>query len=82
MLNSYAEPAKQWLSVTPHDTNLLAQVDGRYPRSIFVGTFGDVNLQDEAGNAVVFKGVTGLLTVQPVIIKSTSTTASDIIALY
>ena len=74
-------PAKGARSVTPHDTNVLT---GGTCRALYIGVTGDVviGLADE-GTAVTFKAVpVGVLQVQARIVKSTGTTATDILALY
>ena len=78
------EPASNWVSVTPSDTNVLAKVEGRYPRSLYIGGAGDVVLTGQDGNDATFVGVPagGILDVMPKLVKSTSTTATSILALY
>lgn len=78
-------PAFKWKTVTPHDTNELA--DGP-PKCLHIGggavLEGSIALIDVEGNTATFYGKQGdFLPVRPKIIKSTGTTASlNIIALY
>ena len=73
------DPARRWVAVTPSDTTHLGNV-----RSIYVGGAGDVNVEDETGNAEVFVGVQAgtTLPVEAKRVYATSTTATSIIALY
>lgn len=70
----------RFAAVTPHNsTNLPAGV-----RGIYVGTGGNLVAVDLDDNAVTFTAVVGgtLLPIQVKRINSTSTTASNIVALY
>jgi len=71
-------------AVTPHDTNELSGYIGSGWDSIYIGVTGDVNmiLQDDT-SAVVFKNMTQgtLYPIAAKTIKSTSTDATDIVAL-
>lgn len=75
-------------AVTPSDTTSLLDTgkgDG-LPRALYVGTGGDVNVEfpDTNGDTVLFSSVpTGaVLSIRPLRVFSTNTTASDIVALY
>ena len=74
-------PALDAVAVTPHDTTLLTNPTDI--RGIFVGVAGDVSLQCASG-AVVFKGCYAgqVLPVKCSRVNSTSTTATDMVALY
>lgn len=67
-------------AVTPHDTNDLAFTT----RYVFVGGAGNLRVIDEAGNTVTLTGVTAgsLLPIRVTRILSTSTTATNIAALF
>lgn len=84
MLSSITEPAQRWLAVTPSDVNILAQVNKRYPRALFIGGTGNVAIEDDSGNSETFLNIADgtILDVQPLRVLSTGTTATGIIALY
>lgn len=69
----------QAAAVTPHDTNALANHG-----IIFVGTGGHVNVITAGGNTVLFKNVPSgsFLPVLVSHVKSTSTTALDLVVTY
>ncbi|GJQ63521.1 MAG: hypothetical protein SCALA702_25740 [Melioribacteraceae bacterium] len=74
-------PALNAFNVTPHDINELSNVT----RAIYVGTGGDINitLRDDS-TPVILKNVSSgtLLPLRVKLVKTTSTTAQDIIGLY
>jgi len=52
-------------------------------RALYVGTGGDINVRTADSQTIVFKAVAaGIFPVQVDMVLSTSTTASNIIALY
>jgi len=64
--------------VTPSDSTVLAVT-----RSLFIGTTGNINVRMADGTTLVFSNVpVGIFPVQVDQVLSTSTTASNIIALY
>lgn len=67
-------------SVTPSDTARLEPM----ARSLWVGGAGNVAVVTSDGSALTFTGVPGgtILPVQCKQVKSTSTTATSILALY
>ncbi len=73
-------PARGGATVVPHDTTELAKVT----RGIYVGGAGDIVLVTADGDTLTFKAVPvgSLLPVQAKIIKSTSTTATLMLALW
>lgn len=79
---SAESPANNAYAVTPHDTNEI----GTYvPKAIYVGTGGDLVCILRGDSAsVTFANVPSgaILPIRARVIKSTSTTASNIIALY
>lgn len=81
-----SNPSAKAIAVTPSDTtSLLNRTYGDgLPRALYVGTGGDVNIQNADGATVVFSNVpTGaILPVRALRVYSTSTTASNIVALY
>lgn len=52
--------------------------------ALFIGTGGDVSVVDAEGNQTVFKNLPNayILSVQTLRVRSTGTTATDIVALY
>lgn len=54
---------------------------GRYVKSIYVGTLGDVVVTDLAGNQATFVGVQGWLDL-PIASIDAGTTASDVVVLF
>ncbi len=78
------QPSMFWAAITPHDTNSLAQYQGKDIRAVYVGGGGNLNCINYDGTTVLFTAVpTGtVLPIRPRIIKSTSTTASALVGLY
>lgn len=72
-------PATGIASVTPHDTNELAQAS----RAIFVGSAGDVAVEMIDGSSATLVGVVAgaLLPIRVNKVLATGTTASDIVSL-
>lgn len=65
-------------AVTPHNTNELTKVS----RALYIGVSGDVAVVMQDGTTLTFKAVpVGLLPIRVKIVKSTGTTATDIVAL-
>ena len=67
-------------AVTPHDTDLLAQ----QARALYIGGAGNVVLKDPDGVSATFVGVLAgtILPIQTSRVMSTSTTATNIVAIY
>lgn len=73
-------PAANFVAVTPHDTNVLSF--GK-TRGISVAAAGNINIRNEAGDAVVIYVIAGVIHgIVTDLIKSTSTTATGIVAYY
>ena len=73
--------ASRFAAVTPTDAAAFLA----YPcRALYVGSTGDIAVDDEAGNAVTFAGVPAgtVLPVRTKRVRSTGTTASAIVALF
>lgn len=72
--------AEDWVAVTPSDT---ANLEPR-PRGLYIGGSGNVRVQSASGNIQTFFGVAAgtVLGIRPVRVLSTSTTATNILALY
>lgn len=74
------EPCKTAVAVTPHDTTELTNAS----RALYVGTGGDlVVILVNDSTAVTFKNVAAgtVLPLRAKIVKSTGTTAANIVAL-
>lgn len=71
--------AEDATSVTPSNATILPLTSG-----LFVGSDGNVNVEFGNGNTVVFQSLVAgtILPVRVVKVLSTSTTATNIIALY
>lgn len=70
------------VAVTPHDTN--ASITGS-PTGLYVGGAGNIVMQLSGSSTdVTFTGVPAgtVLHIEPAVIKSTSTTATAMLALY
>lgn len=69
--------------ITPHDSNLIVDVTGITTRALYIGGAGDVNVITAAGDTVLFSAVPAgfVLPIQVQSVKSTSTTATLIVAL-
>lgn len=79
-VGDFSYPAKHWATVVPSDSAVLPKV----ARALWVGTGGDVAVVDEDGTSATFKNIASgsLVPIRPVQVKSTGTTAADIVALY
>lgn len=76
--------AQAALAVTPSDTDKIAFPSGtHYSAYIYVGGTGDLTVTMSDGNDALFKAVpVGLYPIAVTKVKSTSTTATNILALY
>ena len=73
-------PAESCAAISPSDSTDLA---GGTCRALFVGTAGNLNIDDAFGNTVLFSNVpAGIFPVRAKRVRSTSTTASNLVALY
>ncbi len=73
-------PARNARAVTPHDTNVIT---GGVCRSLYIGGAGAVAVRTADGDSVTFAAVPvgTVLPIQCDIVKSTGTTATNIVAL-
>lgn len=81
-LNARADlqsPAWSAASVTPSDNT---DIPGAPSRGLWVGVSGDISVVMAGGGTVVLKGVQGLVPIRVDRVNSTSTTATDIVALF
>ena len=72
-----------FVEVTPSDSVEIT-VQGHYPRAIYVGVGGDINLVNSEGTAVLWQNVptgTFIKGVAFAYVMNTSTTATGIIAI-
>lgn len=77
-------PAANCAAVTPSDNNPVPFWDGKNVRGLWVGVGGDVAITFRAGGAATLKNVPSgcLLALKVEKVRSTGTTASEIVALY
>ena len=73
-----SSPARSAFEITPNDSADLDNVT----RALWVGTEGDVVVIMQSGDEVTFSTVSGLLPIAVSRVKSTNTTASDIVGLF
>jgi hypothetical protein len=75
-----AAPAESVVAVTPNDSTDLSAVC----RGLYIGGAGSVNVDVADGTTVVFSGLNGgqILPVRIKRVRATSTTATNIVALY
>lgn len=80
MASAFSDPAVNALAVTPSDSTDLTAAPCR---ALYVGTGGNISAV-VGGNTVTFTGVPSgsILPVRISRVRATSTTASNIIALY
>lgn len=74
-------PATNAVAVTPHDSTNI----GSPTRALWIGGAGNISVEmNGVGSAVVFQGIAAgsLLPVSVTRVNSTSTTATQIVALY
>lgn len=81
MGKSITAPSDRWVAVTPSDSVNIAT---GAPRALYIGTGGDVDAVDASGNSATFSNVLSgtILPIECVRVNDTSTTASNILALY
>lgn len=74
-------PALNFVAITKHDTT---DFDGFITRAIYVGGAGDVVAVDHLNNPVTFSSVPAgaILPIRARRVNSTSTTATNMVALY
>lgn len=78
--DSLDAPARHAAAVTPNDSTDLTN----HAKALYVGGAGNINLDTVGGETVVFSGLLAgtILPVRAARVRSTSTTASNIVALY
>lgn len=82
-------PASKFIAVTKSDTEILTYTneDGsklHRARGFMIGGAGDIALKNDAGTAVVFKGLPSgsIISVSSEYVMATDTSATDIVALF
>lgn len=77
--HSVAQGTQAFAAVTTSDTTVLSNV-----RSLWVGGAGNVSVHDQNDNVVTFNSVPAgtLLPISPKRVRATSTTATNIVALF
>ena len=76
----YTAPATDFVAITPSDSTFFTN---GVCRAIYIGVTGDVTCLNNEGNAITFKAVpVGVLPVMTTRVNSTSTTATNMVALY
>lgn len=78
---SYTDPSRRALAITPSDSTDIA--DGQLTRGIYVGVAGDI-VAVIGDNAITFKNAVAgsVIPIRCSRINSTSTTATDLVALF
>ena len=73
-------PATNAANITPSDTSPISTVS----RAIYVGVAGDISVEMQSGEIVVFQGVQSgsILALRTLKVRQTGTTAAGIVALW
>lgn len=72
-------PAWNAVAVSTSDT---VSITGAPTRALWVGVSGDISVLMAGGASVVLKGAQGLIPIRVDRVNTTSTTATDIVALF
>ena len=72
------------VSVTPSDTVNITGINPNTPATLFVGVGGDIQVITIGGSTLILKNIAdgSFLPIQVTRVKATSTTATDIVALF
>lgn len=70
-------PGFRHFSITPGTGDLTA-----LPRALYVGTAGDLVVEDSDGVSVTYVGISGFVPMRAAKVLSTGTTATDIVGIY
>ena len=72
------------VSVTPSDTVDITGINPNTPATLFVGVGGDIQVITIGGSTLILKNIAdgSFLPIQVTRVKATSTTATDIVALF
>ena len=71
-------PAIGGFSITPHDTTALSSET----RALWIGTAGNISVRFVDGTVATLVSVSGLIPLALTHVKSTDTTADNIVGLY
>lgn len=79
-MNVLIIPAENMAAVTPHDTTALAEPC----RALYVGTAGNVKIKTIMNQDITLVGAAAgtIYPVRAILVFSTGTTASDIVAIF
>lgn len=80
-LDSVGDPASNAAAVTPHDSTNLTYIT----RGLYIGGDGNISVEmADTGTAIVFVGLVAgtLLPIRVTRVNSTSTTATNIVAVW
>lgn len=80
-----SNPSYEWEAITPDNSVSYGDKStGRIARAIYVGGDGDLVAVDQNGNAVTFTGVKAgtILPIRTIRVNATSTTATNLVALW
>ena len=71
-------------AVNPSNSTVITGVTANTPATLFVGTGGDINVVTLGGSTLLLKNIADgtFLPIQVIMVKATSTTASDIVAIF
>ena len=72
------------VSVTPSDTVDITGINPNTPATLFVGVGGDIQVITIGGSTLILKNIAdgSFLPIQVTRVMATSTTATDIVALF
>ena len=72
------------VSVTPSDTVDITGINPNTPATLFVGTGGNIQVITIGGSTLILKNIAdgSFLPIQVTRVMATSTTATDIVALF
>jgi hypothetical protein len=72
------------VAVTPSDSSDITGATANTPATLFVGTGGNINVITLGGSTLLLKNIAdgSFLPIQVTRVKATSTTATDIVAIF
>lgn len=75
---SFPSGGRDAVAITAHDANNIAV----RPDAIYVGVSGNISMEVESGTVILLNVPVGIFPMSPTRINNTSTTATDMFALY